>query len=97
MRLRKFTPEDIEQVTALFYDTVHSVNAADYDEAQRNAWAPHRSRENCDTAIKRFLENITYVVELDGKIIGFGDMSKTGYLDRLFTHKDHQKNKALQH
>lgn len=24
-------------------------------------------------------------------IIGFGDISKAGYLDRLYVHKDHQK------
>ncbi|MEI6791091.1 MAG: GNAT family N-acetyltransferase [Myxococcaceae bacterium] len=91
MKLRKFKPEDIDQVTNLFYDTVHSVNAADYDETQRQAWAPHRSPKDREKALKRFLENIVYVVEQDGKIIGFGDMSKTGYLDRMFTHKDYQR------
>lgn len=39
MKLRKFKPEDIDQVTNLFYDTVHSVNAADYDETQRQGVA----------------------------------------------------------
>lgn len=91
MKLRKFKPDDIEQIIALFYDTVHSVNAADYDEDQRKAWAPSRTPENHEKSIKRFLDNIAYVVELEGKIIGYGDMSKTGYLDRLYTHKDHQR------
>lgn len=91
MKLRKFIPEDIEQVAALFYDTVHNINAADYDEDQCQAWAPNRTHENYEKSIRRFLDNIAYVVELDGKIIGFGDMSKTGYLDRLYTHKDYQR------
>lgn len=92
MKLRKFKPEDIEQITTLFYDTVHNVNAADYDEDQRKAWAPQdKSQERIERFLKGLQTNISYVVDLDGKIIGFGDMSKTGYLDRLYTHKDHQR------
>ncbi len=92
MKLRRFEPEDIKQIVALFYDTVHSVNAVDYNEDQRQAWAPQdTNNERRDRFLKSLQENIAYVVDLDGKIIGFGDMSKTGYLDRLFTHKDHQR------
>ena len=29
--------------------------------------------------------------EMDGKIVGFGDMDETGYLDRLYVHKDYQR------
>lgn len=92
MKLRKFEPEDIEQITTLFYDTVHNVNATDYDENQRKAWAPQdTNNERRERFLKSLQENIAYVVDLDGKIIGFGDMSKTGYLDRLYTHKDYQR------
>ena len=28
---------------------------------------------------------------MDGKIVGFGDMDETGYLDRLYVHKDYQR------
>lgn len=27
------------------------------------------------------------------KIVGFGDIDKTGYLDRLYVHKDYQRKK----
>ncbi len=33
----------------------------------------------------------TVVAEIDGKIVGFGDMDPSGYLDRLFVHKDFQR------
>ena len=26
-----------------------------------------------------------------GEIVGFGDIDKSGYLDRLYVHKDHQR------
>lgn len=31
------------------------------------------------------------MAEQDGSIIGFGDMAPDGYLDRLYVHKDHQR------
>ena len=33
----------------------------------------------------------TIVAEEDGVIAGFGDMDDTGYLDRLYVHKDFQR------
>ena len=30
MRIRRYEPDDLSQITALFYDPVHAVNAADY-------------------------------------------------------------------
>lgn len=91
MKLRRYTLEDANQVIELFYDTIHVVNAMDYNEAQRHAWAPDKNPENYKRFCTRLLDNITYVVELDGTIIGFGDMSKEGYIDRLYTHKDYQR------
>ncbi len=91
MKLRKYIPQDAEQVIQLFRDTVHSINAVDYDSVQRQAWAPDNDPERYDKFAKRLQDNICYVADLEGKIIGFGDMSHDGYLDRLFTHKDHQR------
>ena len=40
MRLRRYRAQDLPALAQLFYDTVHTVNARDYDEGQLNAWAP---------------------------------------------------------
>ena len=37
-----------------------------------------------------FLQHLTFVAIEKDRIIGFGDIDKTGYLDRLFVHKDFQ-------
>ncbi|WP_309241946.1 GNAT family N-acetyltransferase [Brevibacillus daliensis] len=37
-----------------------------------------------------FHTNITYVVERNDQIIGFGDLTHTGYVDRLYVHKSYQ-------
>jgi len=39
---------------------------------------------------KRFEEYITLVAEIDTIIVGFADMTKAGYLDHLYVHKEYQ-------
>ena len=39
MEIRSYAPSDIREMAALFYDTVHTVNARDYTPAQLDAWA----------------------------------------------------------
>ncbi|WP_404455220.1 GNAT family N-acetyltransferase [Oceanobacillus kapialis] len=91
MKIRAFQSSDINQMVSLFYETVHAVNARDYTTEQLNAWAP---KEEMDAKLKRwndsFGRNIAYIAEIQREIVGFGDMTHKGYLDRLFTHKDFQ-------
>ncbi|WP_153720249.1 GNAT family N-acetyltransferase [Sporosarcina cascadiensis] len=91
MRIREFQGSDINQVVSIFYETIHSVNAADYSIEQLNAWAPKDEIEaKLESWNKSLSNNVTYVAEINGKIVGFGDMTHNGYLDRLYTHKDFQ-------
>lgn len=91
MRIREYQDSDISQIVSLFYETVHSVNAVDYTIEQLNAWAPKKEIEvNLENWNESLNNNITYVAEINGKIVGFSDMTHNGYLDRLYTHKDFQ-------
>ena len=84
--VRQYRDEDLPFVSRLFFDTVHSVNAADYTYAQLSAWAP---APNClDAKREAFLRQNTLVAESCGRIVGFGSADGE-YLDMLFTHKDH--------
>lgn len=86
MIIRSYKQTDCEGIAALFYDTVHSVCCADYTEEQLSAWASGEvSLEEWNRA---FTENYTVVALDDGKIVGFGEIDKTGYLDKLYVHKD---------
>lgn len=89
MILRSYTSADLDELLTLFYETVHTVNARDYTPTQLDAWAPctpDRARWACT------LQGHTSLVAVErGQIIGFGDMDDTGYLDRLYVHKDHQR------
>ena len=88
MILRRYRSADCEEMAKLFYDTVHEVNIRDYTAEQVNAWADG----NIDLAAwdKSFTEHYTVVAEENGVIVGFGDITEGGYLDRLYVHKDYQ-------
>lgn len=88
MLLRKYKPDDCKILTELFYNTVHIINAKDYSEEQINAWA--NGNVNLSKWNSSFLTHYTIVAEIDGIIVGFGDIDKTGYLDRLFIHHNFQ-------
>lgn len=89
MKLRPYHPDDCPALAALFYDTVHTVNCRDYTVDQCDAWADGM----VDLAAwnRSFLEHTTYVAEQDGQIVGFGDISRDGYLDRLYVHARFQR------
>ena len=40
---------------------------------------------------KSLREHYTFVAVENNVIVGFGDIDKSGYLDRLYVHKDHQR------
>lgn len=44
--------------------------------------------------IESLNRNYSIVAEENTQIIGFGDIDSTGYLDRLYVHKNHQGKKV---
>jgi len=90
MIIREYQSSDCKELSELFYNTVHTVNAKDYTKEQLDVWATETV--DLEKWNQLFKEHYT-VVAVDGEIIiGFGDIDKTGYLDRLFVHKDYQGN-----
>ena len=89
MVIRKYQVADCREIANLFYDTVHSVNAKDYTEEQLTVWAT--GNVDLDLWNRSFLEHYTLVAVDGALLVGFGDIDKTGYLDRLYVHKDFQR------
>lgn len=88
MKIRPYQPADCPALAELFYNTVHTINARDYTPAQLNVWAT--GTVDLEAWNQSFLAHYTVVAVKDDQIIGFGDIDNTGYLDRLYVHKDHQ-------
>ena len=89
MQLRKYQPSDCAQLAELFYQTVHSVNAKDYTQEQLDAWAT--GEVDLQAWDASFRAHRTIIAVENGGIVGFGDMDGSGYLDRLYVHKDYQR------
>lgn len=88
MQLREYESADCAELAELFYNTVHSVNAKDYTKEQRDAWAT--GEVDLREWDRSFRERKTVVAVENDEIVGFGDIAESGYLDRLYVHKDHQ-------
>lgn len=89
MTIREYRSPDLREIVELFYDTVHTVNAGDYTPEQLSAWADG-SPDLAEWG-RTLLEHIALVAEDGGRIVGFGDIDPSGYLDRLYVHKDRQR------
>ncbi|MFU1856597.1 GNAT family N-acetyltransferase [Sphingobacterium sp. NGMCC 1.201703] len=88
MEIRRYLPSDLTQISQLFYDTVHTVNAADYSKEQLDVWAT--GKLDLVAWNESFLAHFTLVAVLNNGIVGFGDITTKGYIDRLYVHKDYQ-------
>ncbi len=87
--IRPYRSEDVAEMAQMFYDTVHTINAKDYSAKQLTAWAC--GEEDLEAWDASFKAHYTLVAEKDGEIVGFGDLVGGSYLDRLYVHKDHQR------
>lgn len=88
MVIRIMNEDELFKVINLISETVHSICQNDYTQAELNAWAPDRFDA------KRFREALMpcyNLVAAEGEnIIGFASINNSGYINRLFTHKDRQ-------
>lgn len=89
IKIRSYQPSDCKELAELFYNTVHTVNAKDYTEEQLNAWAT--GQVDLESWNLSFGEHLCFVAVESEIIVGFGDIDKSGYLDRLFVHADYQR------
>lgn len=89
MFIRAYQPSDCKELTELFYNTVHTVNAKDYTKEQLDVWATGQA--DLKKWNQSLLEHFSIVAIDDGIIVGFGDIDKTGYLDCLFVHYGYQR------
>ena len=89
MYIRKLLDDEYEQVIELIYGSVHSVCREDYTEAELDAWAPKAFDAR---RFQSALDGCFNIVMIEKrKIVGFLSMEQDGYINRVYTHKDFQK------
>lgn len=73
-----YQASDCKELTNLFYNTVHNVNAKDYTKEQLYVWATEQvDLEKWNLSLQ---EHFSVVAVDDEIIIGFGDMIKQAIL-----------------
>src|SRR5215211_3170919 len=85
-RIRDYRAGDAPEIVRLFYETVRSVNRADYSNEQVEAWAagvPEPEEWNARMSGRR-----TLVAEEGGEVIGFAELEGDGHLDTFYCRKD---------
>lgn len=87
--IRQATVSDITEMTALYQDTILSVNRKDYTAEEVEDWAS--CGDDTDHLYKSFSEQHYMVAEnKEAKIVGFASINDSGYMHTLFVHKDFQ-------
>lgn len=89
MKLRRYESKDLPEIADLFRETILTVNYRDYSQEQVEVWA--KRWQNLLRRDEWFLRLFTLVAEQDGKIIGYGNIDESGYLDHLYVHRNYQR------
>lgn len=86
IKICPYQDNDILAVVDLFRNAVQAINIQHYSQEQIAVWTDI----NIERWKKSLAQNIAFIAEIDGLIVGFADISHEGYLDRLYIHKDYQ-------
>lgn len=85
----QYTPDKAMEVITLFYDSVHEIGKQYYNAEQLEAWAP--TPPDYDSWISYLNEFKPNLMIEHGKILGFLSFESNGHVDRLYVHKNHQR------
>ena len=83
-----YKEEMLPALMQLFYDTVHTVNARDYNADQLERWAP--LVPDVVSWKQRLGNNVCKVALIDNTIVGFAELTREGHVDTMYVHKDYQ-------
>src|SRR5215208_8380759 len=83
--IRYYEAGDASEIVRLFFETVRSVNRADYSDEQLEAWAP--GVPDSEEWHARMAGRRTLVAEEGGEVVGFAELEYDGRLDMLYVRK----------
>ncbi len=85
--LKTYDSSYLDEIINLFILSVKTTCSKDYSEEQILAWISGVDKNRWDSTFKT---NYTLVAFDENKIIGFSDISESGYLNMLYVHPDYQ-------
>ena len=82
------TREDLAAISHLFRHTIKTVASKDYSAQEIASWS--EGAKNTDNWLKRIDTHYYLLIKVEDKLIGMASLDKTGYLDVIFVHPQHQ-------
>lgn len=76
-------------LVAIYFHTIHKINAKDYSPLQLNAWAPSSSLET-EGWMRKWQKLSPIVAVINDKIVGFTEFEESGHIDCFYCHHDYQ-------
>ena len=88
MYIRNMHDDEYDEVIKLITQTVHTICKNDYSQNELCAWAPPNFNTNkFRSALKDCLNLAAFEKNI---MVGFISVERSGYINRLYTHKDFQ-------
>jgi len=84
--IRRAIIDDMQEMQALFVDTIRSTCQKDYSEEQISVWTS--SVENQSRWIEKLESQYFLIAETKGRIVGYASLENGNYLDFMYVHKD---------
>lgn len=87
MLIRPYAPDDVDATIEIFLRSIREVSSKDYSAAEIEAWAKVEDRS---LWAERRMSRPAWIAEIDGKPVGFSDLTGDGCLDMMFVHPEFQ-------
>lgn len=87
--IRSYKEDDAPFLAAIYFNTIHIINAKDYSLEQVNAWAPTSSLDAEDWR-KKWRRIPPIIATLDQKVVGFVEFEENGHIDCFYCHHEYQ-------
>ncbi len=89
VEVRPYRETDAEALAAIYYHTIHTVNAEHYSQEQREAWAPASSLDAAGWK-KKWASLPPLVAVAEGAPVGFVELEDSGHIDCFYCHHEWQ-------
>ncbi len=84
MTIRRYRPDEAEEIWRLYYDTTHRINGREYTKDQVERWAP--GQMDMTEWTERLRQKNPFVADREGVIVGFAELENHGAIDRFYCH-----------
>lgn len=87
--IRLYNEADATFLAAIFFNTIHKINAKDYSSEQLDAWAPTSSLET-EGWMRKWEKLSPIIAVIDNEIVGFAELEDNGHIDCFYCHHEYQ-------